>query len=254
MLKTIIVGAGAIAYAHARALGNCNAGIIGVYDVNRDSAARLAASSGAPVLDSPEAYEKAVADADMVHLCTPPGIRIGYAETAMRAGCHIITEKPVAAAIEDAQTLVNMAKKYGVMIMVDYNHRFRDGFQKLLGIVRDGVLGDVIDHSSWSSHIKNGARGVIGSKGAAILEGDDLFDFSRLRLKTESMEHEEVLKLNDTYNLDTCNSYTNATRHFLDCIAAKKESSASGAYALETLKVSHAILQAAATQQTVALA
>ncbi|MCD8138867.1 MAG: Gfo/Idh/MocA family oxidoreductase [Planctomycetaceae bacterium] len=337
MPKTIIVGAGAIAYAHARALRDLGVAILGVYDVNPESAARLASQYESKPLASLEQYEAMVADVDMVHLCTPPGLRIGYAEPAMRAGCHIITEKPMATTVDDAQTLVAMAEKYGVRIMVDFNHRFRAGFQKLLGLVRDGTLGDITDvfihrigmlggnagtkndtwrrvpgmvcgmtieslshdidmivqlaggvkdvkadirgtipgvpefdnnahvslnlasgamasiHSSWSAHIKNSARGVIGSKGTAILEGDDLFDFSRLRLRTDAMEFEQVVKIGDTYSLPTCTSYTNATRHFLDCMREGKESTASGAYALETLKISHAILEAAKTQQTVAL-
>ncbi len=337
MFKTIIVGAGAIAYAHAKALQQLDVGILGVYDVNPESAAKLAALYNSVPLQSVEEYQDKVADADMVHLCTPPGLRVGYAEPAMRAGCHIITEKPMAIKIEDAKLLVDMAEMYNVKIMVDFNHRFRTGFQKLLKLVRDGILGDVLDvfvhrigmlggnagtkndtwrrvpgmvcgmtieslshdidmiiqlagmvkdvkadirgtipgvpefdnnahvslnlasgamasiHSSWASHIKSGIRGVVGSKGTAILEGDDLFDFTRLRIKTEDMEYEEVICINDTYSLPTCSSYANATRHFLDSMSNGKESEASGAYALETLKISHAILEAAKTQQTVSL-
>ena len=100
---------------------------------------------------------------------------------------------------------------------------------------------------------KCSTRAVVGTKGTVYLEGDDLFDFTRLRIKTDEMECEEVFKLNDTYELATCPSYTNATRHFLDVMNGKAENTVSGAYALHTLEISHAILDAAKAQQSVAV-
>ncbi len=336
-MKTVIVGAGAIAYAHARACKNLDIEVIGVFDIRPESAKKLADQCGAAPLSDMEAYAEAVKNADMVHLCTPPSLRLAYAEIAMKAGCHVITEKPMAIQVEDAKKMVAMAEQYGVQLMVDYNHRFRAGFQKLLEVVRSGKIGDIVDvfvyragmlggnagtkndtwrrkpgmvcgmsieslshdidmiiqlagpvksvksdirgtftdvpefdnnvhasfnmesgamaliNASWSSYMKGSIRAVVGTKGTVYLEGDDLFDFTRLRIKTDEMECEEVFKLNDTYELATCPSYTNATRHFLDVMNGKAENTVSGAYALHTLEISHAILDAAKAQQSVAV-
>ena len=336
-MKTVIVGAGAIAYAHARACKNLDIEVIGVFDIRPESAKKLADQCGAAPLSDMEAYAEAVKNADMVHLCTPPSLRLAYAEIAMKAGCHVITEKPMAIQVEDAKKMVAMAEQYGVQLMVDYNHRFRAGFQKLLEVVRSGKIGDIVDvfvyragmlggnagtkndtwrrkpgmvcgmsieslshdidmiiqlagpvksvksdirgtftdvpefdnnvhasfnmesgamaliNASWSSYMKGSIRAVVGTKGTVYLEGDDLFDFTRLRIKTDEMECEEVFKLNDTYELSTCPSYTNATRHFLDVMNGKAENTVSGAYALHTLEISHAILDAAKAQQSVAV-
>ncbi|MCQ5130530.1 Gfo/Idh/MocA family oxidoreductase [Butyricicoccus faecihominis] len=336
-MKTVIVGAGAIAYAHAKACRALNVEIVGVFDIRAESAKKLADEYHAAVLVDMEQYEKAVQGADMVHLCTPPSLRLAYAEIAMKAGCHVVTEKPMAIAVEDARKMCDMAERYGVQIMVDYNHRFRPGFQKLLEIVRSGQIGDIVDafvyragmlggnagtkndtwrrkpglvcgmsieslshdidmiiqlagpvrdvkadvrgtyaeipefdnnvhvslnmesgamalvNASWSSYMKGSTRGVIGTKGTVYLEGDDLFDFTRLRIRTDEMECEQEFKLNDIYNLATCPSYTNATRHFLDVIEGKAENAVSGAYALRTLEISHAILDSAKAQRVVAV-
>ena len=336
-MKTVIVGAGAIAYAHARACKNLDIEVIGVFDIRPESAKKLADQCGAAPLSDMEAYAEAVKNADMVHLCTRPSLRLAYAEIAMKAGCHVITEKPMAIQVEDAKKMVAMAEQYGVQLMVDYNHRFRAGFQKLLEVVRSGKIGDIVDvfvyragmlggnagtkndtwrrkpgmvcgmsieslshdidmiiqlagpvksvksdirgtftdvpefdnnvhasfnmesgamaliNASWSSYMKGSIRAVVGTKGTVYLEGDDLFDFTRLRIKTDEMECEEVFKLNDTYELATCPSYTNATRHFLDVMNGKAENTVSGAYALHTLEISHAILDAAKAQQSVAV-
>lgn len=336
-MKTIIVGAGAIAYAHAKACKNNAVEILGVYDIREESAKKLADQYGASMLTSMEAFAELTEKADMVHLCTPPSKRLEYAEIAMKAGCHIVTEKPIAIQVADAQKLVDLADKYGVQLMVDYNHRFRRGFQRMLEIVHSGEIGDIIDvfvyragmlggyggtnkdtwrrvpgmacgmsieslshdidmmiqlggmirdvkadirgtlpevpefdnnvhasmnlesgamaliNASWSSHITGATRAVIGSKGTVYLEGDNLFDFTRIRVRSEQNPIERVEKINDTYNIETCPSYTSANRHFLDVIAGKAENTVSGAYALKTLRISHAILDSAKQQTTVSV-
>jgi UDP-N-acetyl-2-amino-2-deoxyglucuronate dehydrogenase len=326
MTKTAIIGAGAIAYCHAEALLRLGVSIAGVIDANPATAAKFARHYNVPVIAD---LADAVANLDLVHICTPPAFRIPYARIAMEAGCHVVMEKPMAISIEDAETLVGLAEANGVQLMIDFNHRFRAGFQELLRVVRSGEIGEVVGvhvqrmgmlggnagtsndtwrrnpatacgmsieslshdidmimqlagpiasveadlratlpdtpafdtnvnalfnmangamaviNASWSSWLKSSARGVVGSKGAVVLEGDDLFDFTRLRIRTDTMAHEQVIRLDDRYNFTTCPSYTNINRHFLDSIASGKQSEASGRHALETLKISHAILNAA---------
>ena len=334
MKKTAIIGAGAIAYCHARALDKLGVEICGVFDVNQDSARKLAAACGTEVIED---LSDIVASLDMVHLCTPPSFRIDYARTAMEAGCHVFMEKPMAINPADGQILVDLARTHGVRLMVDFNHRFRAGFQELLKVVQSGEIGDIVNvfihrmgmlggnagtqndtwrrkagtvcgmsieslshdidmiwqllgpvasvkadvrgtfadaptfdthvnallsmrngamsliHANWSSYLKNSARGVSGTRGTVILEGDDLFDFTRLRLRTADMPEERVIPLNDRYDFATCPSYFNANRYFLECIEQGVDGSASGSHALETLKVSHAILNAARTQTAIPL-
>ena len=334
MKKTAIVGAGAIAYCHAEALTQMGVEICGVVDVNRESAKKLAARYNSTVVDD---LSTIVRNLDMVHICTTPAYRIDYARTAMQAGCNVVMEKPMAISIADAETLVGLARSNGVKLMIDFNPRFRAGFQELLKIVRSGEVGDVVNvfvnrmgmlggnagtqndtwrrkadtvcgmsieslshdidmicqlvgpiasvkadvrgtfadapkfdnnanvlfnmkngamgiiNASWSSWLKGSARGVFGTKGTVVLEGDDLFDFARLRLRTQDMPYEKVVKLNDIYNFTTCPSYLNANRYFIECMEKGEDSTASGPHALETLKVSHAILDSARTQSVITL-
>jgi predicted dehydrogenase len=334
MLKTIIVGAGAIAYCHAEALTKMGVKIGGIFDINETSARKLASQYNTSVIDN---FQRAVEEVDIVHICTPPSHRIQYAKVAMESGCHVVMEKPIAITIEDAEVLVNLEIQNNVKLMIDFNHRFRDGFQRLLEIVKTGIIGEVVNvfvyrmgmlgenagtkndtwrtnpntvcgmtieslshdidmiiqlggriasvkadvygtitdipqfdnnanvclnlesgamgviHASWSSYLKSSSRGIIGTKGTVVLEGDDLFDFTRLRIRTQDMDHEEIYMLNDRYNFSTCPSYYNANKYFIDCILNEESSSVSGEYALSTLKVSHAILESAKIQQVIKL-
>jgi myo-inositol 2-dehydrogenase/D-chiro-inositol 1-dehydrogenase len=117
--------------------------------------------------------------------------------------------------------------------------------------LKSGAMGLI--NASWSSHLKGSSRGVIGTKGSAVLEGDDFFDFTRLRLRTQDMPHEQVTRINDIYNFATCPSYYNANKHFIECMTSGAESPVSGRYGLEVLKVSHAILDSARSQRPVDL-
>lgn len=332
--KTLIIGTGAIAYCHAEALKKLNVEISGVYDIRRESAQALAEAYASAVADD---LSEAVKGADMVHICTPPSFRVEYAKIAAEAGCHIVMEKPMAVSVADAEEIVRVARENGVKLMVDFNHRFRPGFRKLLDVVESGAIGDPVSvyvhrmgmlggnagtqndtwrrkagtvcgmsieslshdidmicqlagpvgsvkadvrgtfadvpqfddnanvsfnmkngamaliHASWSSCLKSGARGVVGSKGTAALEGDDLFDFARLRMRTPDMAYEQITLLNDAYHFTTCPSYYNANEYFIRCMTEDIDSSVSAEYALSTLKVSHAILEAARTQKTITL-
>ncbi|MDE2199101.1 MAG: Gfo/Idh/MocA family oxidoreductase [Rhodospirillales bacterium] len=334
MPSTAIIGAGAIAHCHAEALTRLGVRIAGVLDADPDTARRFAARYAVPVITDLAA---AVRGLDMVHICTPPAYRIAYAQVAMQAGCHVVMEKPMAITVADGETLVEMARASGVRLMIDFNHRFRAGFQALLDVVRSGAIGEVVSihvqrmgmlggnagtrndtwrrnprsacgmsieslshdidmimqlagpiasvqaetratladaptfdtdvnavfalaggamagiNATWSSWLKSSARSVVGTKGSAILEGGDLFDFARLRLRTAQMPHEQVTRLDDIYNFATCPSYLAINRHFIACMQSGADSGASGEHALETLKVSHAILAAAAGRTMVRL-
>jgi predicted dehydrogenase len=142
MTKTAIIGAGAIAYCHAAALLKLGVQITGVLDVNGASAKKLADQYDAAVITD---LKSAVQGLDMVHICTPPSYRVDYARTAMEAGCNVIMEKPIAISLADAEALVALAKAHGAKLMVDFNHRFRAGFQELLAVVRSGAIGDVVN-------------------------------------------------------------------------------------------------------------
>ena len=137
-VRTAIIGAGGIAYCHADALHKLGVEITGVFDIFPESAAKLAEACGSRPISR---IDEILDDIDMVHLCTPPSSRIEYAEIAMAAGKHVVSEKPMAITVEDAEALVALAEKYNVKLMVGFNHRFREGFRMLQDAVQSGVLG-----------------------------------------------------------------------------------------------------------------
>ena len=82
----------------------------------------------------------------MVFILTPPSSHRELAVEAMRAGKHVVVEKPISSSIEDAEIMVAEAKKNNVKLMLAFNMRFRTGFMKLHEFAHSGKLGTPITY------------------------------------------------------------------------------------------------------------
>lgn len=144
MVRIALVGAGWIAGQHIMAMAKLdNAKIVGIIDVNREAAKKRAEACGAEVFDS---LKDCLDRVDMVYVLTPPSTHREIAVEAMCAGKHVVVEKPISASVEDAEIMVEEAKKNGVKLMVAFNMRFRTGFMRLKEIVDSGKLGTPITY------------------------------------------------------------------------------------------------------------
>lgn len=96
--------------------------------------------------------EKVFADPDIdaVHINTPTNSHLALTLTALEAGKHVLVEKPMARKSEEAQRMVQAAKKAGKHLMVGMNLRFRPDVMILHEFVRGGELGTVrVIRASW---------------------------------------------------------------------------------------------------------
>jgi phthalate 4,5-cis-dihydrodiol dehydrogenase len=112
----------------------------------RDS---VAAETGAAAFtDIPSML--AGAGLDAVYLATPTELHAGHAGLAFAAGKHVLTEKPMAIRIEDAQAMIAAAERAGVMIVVGHAHGYDRPIQAMREIVASGRLGRVRMIHTWN--------------------------------------------------------------------------------------------------------
>jgi predicted dehydrogenase len=83
-------------------------------------------------------------DADVVVLASPPSTHRPLAELALAAGCHVISEKPLALDFADAAAIAAAAAATGQRAMVAQNYRFRRQSRALRELVRSGALGPLL--------------------------------------------------------------------------------------------------------------
>lgn len=99
-----------------------------------------------------DAYQKAIALADVVILTTPPGFRPIHFEEAIRQGKHVFMEKPVAtdpAGIARVLRAAEDAKKKKLNVVVGLQRHYQNSYRELLKRVKDGMIGEITSGQVW---------------------------------------------------------------------------------------------------------
>jgi predicted dehydrogenase len=81
---------------------------------------------------------------DRISICTPTSTHADIAIRALRAGKHVLLEKPIALSLEDARAIQDAAQSTDRVLMVAQVVRFFAGYVSLLAVHRSGRLGDVL--------------------------------------------------------------------------------------------------------------
>src|SRR3712207_2804907 len=109
--------------------------VVAVADADRQRAEMMAAQLGVPACVT---VEDVCADpaVDIVHLTTPPAHHAAQAIMALRAGKHVLCEKPLATAAGDAQAVLAVAEATGCRVTVNYVLRHHPLWRLVAEIVR----------------------------------------------------------------------------------------------------------------------
>jgi predicted dehydrogenase len=140
-----IVGCGGIARAthvpHYKKLAGVE--LVACADINPEAAKRMAEDFGIPrhYEDYNDMFEREELDA--VSVCTPNTAHKDPAVAAMKAGAHVLTEKPMAGSLEDAKEMYEASRRTGKILIVGFQTRFRPDINALRDLVESGELGEV---------------------------------------------------------------------------------------------------------------
>ncbi|MDQ3417483.1 MAG: oxidoreductase, partial [Acidobacteriota bacterium] len=102
---------------------------------------------GIPVVSSPE-EACAVPSVALVVIATPNDTHVSIATTALRAGKHVVVEKPLAPTLEGARELASLAQSRDRVLAVFQNRRWDGDFLALSDLVARHALGDVAHFES----------------------------------------------------------------------------------------------------------
>lgn len=143
-LRTAVIGVGNMGTAHALCIAQGNIKgltLSALCDISpmRQEACRKQFPQAAVYSSVEELLEARAADAVIVAVPHPMHSEIAIA--ALRAGCHVMVEKPVDVAISKAQQLCSVARESGKVFGVMLNQRNNPLFRKAREIVQSGALG-----------------------------------------------------------------------------------------------------------------
>lgn len=152
-LKVAVVGTGAIAHAHAAVVAlDPLAQVVAVADPSpavRDAFADQYGVAGR--YDSIYAL-LAAETVDVVHLCTPPGLHKDQAIAALRAGAHVVCEKPPVLSLADLDAVLDVAREVGREYAVVFQQRTGTAVGHVQKLLADGTLGRPlvgVCHTLW---------------------------------------------------------------------------------------------------------
>lgn len=88
-------------------------------------------------------------DLDLIVISSPSGTHFDIAHAALSRGRHVVVDKPFAVHTHEANTLIELAEKQGVVLSVFQNRRWDNDFLTVRQLVESGELGTIY---SFESH------------------------------------------------------------------------------------------------------
>ena len=142
-LRVAIAGAGMVARVHLDAARRAGAHVVGVSASTPERGRAAAAEFGVPraFADSGELVDSD--DVDVVHICVPNALHRPLAERALRAGKHVVCEKPLATGAAEAAALTDLAERSGTVSAVPFVYRYHPMAAEARERCRGGALGAV---------------------------------------------------------------------------------------------------------------
>ena len=179
MIKIAIVGTGAIATAHIRAISKLpQCELVALCDLNEARVKELSEGLGVPYFlnykDLPTAVE-----VDAVILNLPHGLHVSASVFFLETGVHVLVEKPMANTVEECDTMIATAEKTGKKLAIAHVQRFFGVNREVKKIIDSGVLGRLCMYTeqrsinyflptrpAWFTNKKMSGGGIVINYGA----------------------------------------------------------------------------------------
>jgi predicted dehydrogenase len=207
------IGAGAIAHFHAKAVAASNGGQgIGVVSRSRATAEKFAAEHGLGFAsDDVEALLKQPG-LDAVCITTPSALHLEPALAAIRAGKHLMIEKPLDATVEGTDHILHEAGKHGVRVGSIFQARFGDPARQVKAAIDAGRFGRMVLASCYvkwnrTTEYYTGWKGKLSEDGGGVIinqaiHGVDLLQwFAGMPVEVFAWSTQRVHKIESE---DTC--------------------------------------------------
>jgi UDP-N-acetyl-2-amino-2-deoxyglucuronate dehydrogenase len=169
------IGAGAIAHFHARAVAAATGGrAIGVVSRSRGTAEKFAAEHGLGFASDDVGALLKQPGLDAVCITTPSALHLQPALAAIRAGKHLMIEKPLDSTVEGTDHILDEAAKHGVRVGSIFQARFGDAARQVKAALDAGRFGRLVLASCYvkwnrSREYYQGWKGKLAEDGGGVI-------------------------------------------------------------------------------------
>jgi len=140
-IKVALAGAGAFGIKHLDGIKNIdNVEVISLVGRELDKTKEVAQKYGIAHVSTQLEDSLKLAELDAVILCTPTQMHAEQARACMNAGKHVQVEIPMADSLKDAQSVVDLQKKTGLVAMCGHTRRFNPSHQYVHQKIKTGAF------------------------------------------------------------------------------------------------------------------
>ncbi|HDI42740.1 MAG TPA: Gfo/Idh/MocA family oxidoreductase [Candidatus Bathyarchaeota archaeon] len=143
-LKVAVIGVGFWGKNHLRVLNEIpQAEIVAVCDIDEERARTAAERYKVEYYTDSRKLHKEV-DVDAVTICTWSTTLAKEAKRALKAGRHVLVEKPMASSVREAQEIAKIAEKEDLLLTVGFIERFNPAVRRAKQLIEQGKAGSVV--------------------------------------------------------------------------------------------------------------
>lgn len=211
-LKFAIVGCGRIAQRHAEHINNLGE-LVAVCDIDVNKGNSLASKYNVrSYVDIQELLNKEV-DVDVISVCSPNGLHAEHSIKALKAGFHVLCEKPMAINVHDCGEMIKTAEKFNKRLFAIKQNRFNPPVVAVKDAIDKGYLGRILSVQLNCFWNRNEDYYLNSWKGTKEMDGGTLFtqfshfidliywligDVKRVFALTANFAHKNIIEFEDT--------------------------------------------------------
>ena len=208
-----IVGCGRIAQRHAEHISNLGR-LAAVCDVIPTRAIELAKTYGCSHYERCEDLLERHPEVDVVSICTPNALHAHHTILALKAGKHVLCEKPMATNSADCDLMIAAAQKSSKNLFIVKQNRYNPPVAALKEVISEGRLGRIVNvqlNCFWNRN--NDYYLSSDWKGRLLMDGGTLYtqfshfidliywlagDIKRVYPITGNLLHKSIIEFEDT--------------------------------------------------------
>ena len=211
-LSFAIIGCGNIGKRHAEQI-NAVGKLVAICDIVASKAEELGQRFSAETFSAIEDLFAKKKNIDVAVICTPNGLLADHSVIALRAGCHVLCEKPMAIRSSDCKSMIAEAEKAGRHLFVVKQNRFNPPVAAVKKLLDEKKLGNIYSiqlNCFWNRdnrYYENSWKGTMDLDGGTLFTQFSHFidllywmfgDVRNVKAFKKNFAHKGIIEFEDT--------------------------------------------------------
>jgi UDP-N-acetyl-2-amino-2-deoxyglucuronate dehydrogenase len=212
-LNIAVLGVGHIGIQHVKHANNLG-NLVAVCDIKQDKATAVAEQYKCKSYFSIDELLTIEKNLDLMAVCTPNGLHTEHTIKALKAGCNVLCEKPMATTVRDCERMIHTAEETNRRLFIVKQNRFNPPVKAVKKVIEEGKLGKILNvqvNCFWNRNREY----YSGSdwRGKLMMDGGTLFtqyshfidlmywfvgDIDDVQAFTDNYLHKDVVEFEDT--------------------------------------------------------